>query len=113
MARKRWQRIPPVKWLTADQERLAREAFKAGATRDEAAFLAGITRRLLDTRLRDQLADVRPGRGRGGGKKNREPPTPDEIEQMTELIRSRWDDETRRIRRLGPGRNFTGTKREG
>lgn len=37
---------------------------RGGATRDEAAAAVGITRRFLDTRLRDQLADLRVGQGR-------------------------------------------------
>ena len=95
--------------LTPDQERIVREALLAGSSRDEAAWLAGISRRRLDARLRDQLRDVRVGQGRGGGAKGREPPSPDEIERMCEAIRSRWTDATRAQRR----RNFTGQLPEG
>lgn len=95
---------PPLRMLTPAQCRTIRKALASGATRDEAAFEAGISRRLLDTRLRDQLADVRVGRGRGGGQKNREPPSPDEIQRLTEIIRGRWSEETARARKC----NFTG-----
>jgi hypothetical protein len=95
--------------LTPDQERIVREALVAGSSRDEAAWLAGISRRRLDARLRDQLRDVRVGQGRGGGAKGRDPPSPEEIERMCELIRSRWTDSVRVQRR----RNFTGQLPEG
>lgn len=105
-------RLPPQclpQLLTADQERIVREALVSGSSRDEAAWLAGISRRRLDARLRDQLADVRVGQGRGGGAKKQEPPSPEEIERMCEIIRSRWPDSVRAQRR----RNFTGQLPEG
>ncbi|NBW85453.1 MAG: hypothetical protein EBR23_01130 [Planctomycetia bacterium] len=98
-----------LKLLTPAQLRTIRMALESGSTRDEAAFLAGITRRLLDTRLRDQLADVRVGQGRRGRTKPGTDPTPEEIARTTEIIRSRWTDDTERARR----RNFTGLLPEG
>lgn len=105
-------RLPPQcrpQLLTEDQERIIREALVSGSSRDEAAWLAGISRRRLDARLRDQLRDVRVGQGRGGGAKKSDPPTRDEIERMCEIIRSRWTDSVRASRR----RNFTGQLPEG
>lgn len=98
-----------LKLLTASQLRTIRKALAAGATRDEAAFAAGITRRLLDTRLRDQLADVRVGQGRRGLTPRGEDPTPEEIARTTEIIRSRWNEDTERARKC----NFTGLLPEG
>lgn len=63
-ARKRIPYRRPPELLTPDQEAIVRQALIAGATRSEAAELIGITRRRLDTRLRDQLRDLRVGRGR-------------------------------------------------
>jgi hypothetical protein len=83
--------------LTPDQEAAVRKALADGATRDQAAAIAGITRRMLDTRLRDQLADVRVGRGRGGGRWQRvgkqTPPTPNEIRMAAALVRQAWTPE--------------------
>lgn len=74
--------------LTPDQERIVRDAIARGLTQDEAAWLAGVSRRLLVTRLQDQLADVRIGQGRG--RKRREvDPTEEEIEAMKREIRAR------------------------
>lgn len=53
--------------LTRSQEMAVRRLLAAGATQAEAAAAVGVTRRRLCERLRDQLADVRVGRGRGGG----------------------------------------------
>lgn len=53
--------------LTRSQEMTVRRLLAAGATQAQAAAAVGITRRRLGERLRDQLADVRVGRGRGGG----------------------------------------------
>jgi len=100
---------PPFRLLTAAQCRTIRKALTSGATRDEAAFAAGITRRLLDTRLRDQLADVRVGQGRRPAKKRGHDPTPEEIARTAEIIRSRWSDDTERARRC----NFSGILPEG
>lgn len=88
----------PAYYLPPAQERAIRRALRGGATRDEAAAAAGITRSLLDTRLRDQLADVRVGRGRGGGR-----PTEDdggdwdisveEIYRRAAALRAEWTPE--------------------
>lgn len=72
-----------------------RAALAAGESRDRAAALAGISRRRLDGRLRDQLADVRVGRGRGGGRRLKAqepaPPTPEEIRWAAALVREGWE----------------------
>lgn len=83
------------KWLTPDQERIIREAYASGATCREAAFLAGVTERLLESRLEDQVSDLRRGRGRGGRRGPAVDPTPEEI-----AIRRRQCDE-RRARLMG------------
>ena len=77
--------------LTVEQEERVRTALAAGATRDEAAAAAGITRSRLDTRLRDQLKNVRVGRGRRETRRAPQPElTPDEVAYRTHLVRSRW-----------------------
>lgn len=73
--------------LTPDQERIIRDAHARGLTQDEAAWLAGVSRRLLVTRLADQLADIRWGQGRG--RKRRGDPSEEEIERMKAEIRAR------------------------
>ena len=87
--------------LTPDQERIVREAIRDGLTQDQAAFLAGITRRLLVTRLADQLADVRVGQGRGPKRRGDCDPTEAEIERMKRAIRVAKGD-------LPPPADFTG-----
>lgn len=84
----------PPRLLTPDQERIIRDAITDGATRDEAAALAGITRQWLDTRMRDQLADLRVGRGRREQKQKRGiDPTPAEIAMRAAAVRSTWPPE--------------------
>jgi len=73
--------------LTAEQERIIRDAHARGLTQDDAAYLAGVSRRLLVTRLADQLADVRWGQGRG--RKARADPSQEEIERLKAEIRDR------------------------
>jgi len=73
--------------LTPEQERIIRDAHTRGLTQDDAAYLAGVSRRLLVTRLADQLADVRWGQGRG--RKARADPTEEEIERLKAEIRDR------------------------
>lgn len=73
--------------LTPDQERTIRDAHARGLTQDDAAWLAGVSRRLLVTRLADQLADVHWGQGRG--RKSRADPTEEEIERLKAEIRDR------------------------
>ena len=90
--------------LTVEQEERVRTARAAGATRDEAAAAAGITRSRLDTRLRDQLADVRVGQGRRERRREYVYPTPEEIEQRKLEVQARWSEEDRAERRL----NFSG-----
>lgn len=75
--------------LTPDQERIIRDAIARGLTQEEAAWLAGISRRLLQTRLADQLADVRIGQGRGKKRRGEVDPTEEEIEAMKAAIRAR------------------------
>lgn len=100
---------PRAELLTPDQEREVRAALADGATRTEAAAMIGVTRRRLDTRLRDQLADVRVGQGR----RERNQRTrwqaivdPDEqtIAARAAAIRAGWSDEEANLRRL----NFSG-----
>ena len=82
-----------AEWLTPAQEEAVRRALQAGATRDEAARLVGITRSRLDTRLRDQLRDCRVGQGRR--ERHRQPqadPTPAEILLRAAAIRRAWPD---------------------
>lgn len=83
------------KWLTAEQERIVREAYGRGATSAEAAFLACITVSVLQARLRDQVADLRKGRGNGGRRGHAVDPTPEEIEQRRQEV------DERRLRMLG------------
>jgi hypothetical protein len=94
-------RFAPAPWLTEQQEQAVRWAYGAGLTRTEAAVHAGITRQLLDTRLRDQLADLRPGRGKRRGKRVRSlDPTPDELLWLIAEARARWTpaiEESRRV----------------
>jgi len=75
--------------LTPAQEAIVRDALARGLTQDQAAFLAGIPRRLLQTRLADQLVDVRVGRGRGPKRRGECDPTEAEIEAMKLEIRAR------------------------
>ena len=75
--------------LTPDQEAIVRDAIAKGLTQDEAAWLAGVSRRLLVTRLQDQLADVRIGQGRGRKRRSDVDPTEEEIEAMKAAIRAR------------------------
>lgn len=69
------------KWLTKEQEAIVRQAYANGATSAEAAFVAGITVSVLQARLKDQIADIRRGRGRGGRRGEPVDPTPEEIAQ--------------------------------
>lgn len=105
------RRKPPARpeLLTNEQAKKAREALLAGATRTEAAALIGVSRRRLDTRLNDQLADVRVGQGRRErDQRSRwqaaDDPTPEEIAARAAEIRSRWTEEEANLRRL----NFSG-----
>lgn len=75
--------------LTPTQEAIVRDAIARGLTQDEAAWLAGVSRRLLVTRLDDQLADVRIGQGRGKKRRAEVDPTEEEIEAMKVSIRER------------------------
>lgn len=94
------------KTITPDQERLLRKyLLKDGYTRCEAAAAVGITRQLLDSKLRHELADVRVGRGRRrSGKRLEEDPDEDEIARRAADIRSRWTPEEEAERRC----NFSG-----
>ena len=83
------------KWLTPEQERVVRAAYARGATCREAAFLAGVTVSVMAARLRDQVADLRRGRGHGGRRGTPVDPTPDELAE-----RRRECDE-RRARLMG------------
>lgn len=108
MASRRKKRPKPPqsrkRLLTPQQERRLRILLPAGATRDEAAAEVGITRSLLDTRLRDQLRDLRVGRGRRERRQPVADPTPEEIAARAAEVRRSWTEEERDRRRL----NFSG-----
>ena len=116
MARRR-RPLPPVSHkqllepATADR---LRRLLIAGATRDEAAALVGITRRRLDTRLADQLADVRVGQGRQGRSRARagedNDPDPEEIRRRAAIVRAGWTEEEREAKWC-PG--FSGPPEQG
>lgn len=84
------------KWLTEEQERVVRKAYADGLTCREAAFIAGIPQRLLESRLDDQVADLRRGRGRGGRRGPPIDPTPEEIAAR------RAECDARRLRLMRP-----------
>lgn len=63
------------------QERIVRDAYANGATCAEAAFVAGVTVSVLAARLKDQVKDLRRGRGNGGRRGKAIDPTPEEIAQ--------------------------------
>ena len=88
-----------ARWLTPEQEQRLRAALLAGMTRDQAAAAVGLTRQFVDTRLRDQLRDVRVGRGRR--EKRREPtvdPTPEQIRIRAAMLRRSWSEDRWGIR---------------
>jgi len=74
--------------LSQQQETAARAAFARGATRDEVAFQIGVSRSILDGRLRDQLRDVRTGQGKHSNRRTADP-TPDEITQRIAEVHQR------------------------
>ena len=91
--------------LSAIQCSRARLMMTAGATRDETAALVGITRSRLDTRLRDQLADLRVGQGRRELDRSIQPdPTPAEIAERSAEVRAMWSESETDLRR----QNFSG-----
>jgi hypothetical protein len=65
----------------------------AGAGHRDVAQAIGVTYRRLLTRFEDQLADVRVGRGRGGGPRRPADPSPEEIAVVAAGIRRNWPDE--------------------
>lgn len=75
--------------LTPTQEQIIRDAHARGLTQDDAAWLAGVSRRLLVTRLADQLADVHWGQGRGPKRRGDCDPSDADIERMKLAIRAR------------------------
>lgn len=79
--------------LTPEQEATVRRMLAGGASVTEAAAAAGITVRRLRTRQADQLADLRVGRGRGGGPRRWRDPTPEEIAVRCAEIRRGWPPE--------------------
>jgi hypothetical protein len=74
--------------LSKEQETAARAAFARGATRDEVAFQIGVSRSILEGRLRDQLRDVRTGQGKHSNRRTVDP-TPDEITQRIAEVHER------------------------
>jgi hypothetical protein len=91
----------PRAWLTAAQERKARRLLAKRCTRRDVAEAIGVSYGTLVQRLRDQLADVRTGRGGVGKNHRRADPSPDEIETATAAIREGWNDATRAERWVG------------
>lgn len=81
--------------LTRRQEMLVRRLLAAGASQAQAAAAAGVSYSRLRTRMADQLADVRVGRGRGGGPNQFEDLPIEEIYARAAALRETWDDETR------------------
>lgn len=81
--------------LSRSQEMAVRRLLANGATQGEAAAAVGITRRRLCERLRDQLADVRVGRGRGGGGGRFQDLTVEEIYARAAALRETWTPERR------------------
>ena len=75
------------KLLSPSQERAVREAWAAGATRDEAAWAAGVPPARIRRRLGDQLRDL-PRRGRGFPSRPRFAPlTESEIAERAAALR--------------------------
>jgi hypothetical protein len=74
--------------LSKEQETAARAAFARGATRDEVAFQIGVSRSIIEGRLRDQLRDVRTGQGKHSNRRTVDP-TPDEITQRIAEVHQR------------------------
>lgn len=85
-----------AKMLTPAQEAAVRAAYARGATSAEAAFLAGVTVSVIQARLRDQIRDLRKGRGKGGRRGKAVDPTPEEIAQR------RAECDRRRLLIMGP-----------
>jgi len=75
--------------LTPEQLRIIRDAHARGLTQDDASWLAGVSRRRLQIRLADQLADVHWGQGKGPKRRGDCDPTDEEIEALKAAIRSR------------------------
>ena len=90
------------KWLSPEQEAIVRKAYARGATSSEAAFLANVCVSLIYARLRDQIADLRRGQGRGGRRGKPVDPTPEEIamrraecdERRALIMRPKFNDPT-------------------
>jgi hypothetical protein len=87
--------------LTPEQLRIIRDAHARGLTQDDAAWLAGVSRRRLQLRLADQLADVHWGQGRGPKRRGDCDPSDEEIENLKAAIRAR--------KGHTPPSDFTGT----
>jgi len=67
------------KFLTPDQEAAVRKTYARGGTSSEMAFVAGVCTSLIYARMKDQIADLRRGQGRGGRRGPPVDPTPEEI----------------------------------
>lgn len=113
--RRSWRPPPtPRNPLPTAVEMRLRMLIAAGATRDQAAATVGISRSLLDTRLRDQMRDLRVGRGRQRIGRRRGPGgrllddfpelSPEEIAERCAAVRALWTEAERRERML----NFSG-----
>jgi hypothetical protein len=67
------------KFLTPEQEAVVRKTYARGGTSAEMAFVAGVCTSLIYARMKDQIADLRRGQGRGGRRGGQVDPTPEEI----------------------------------
>lgn len=79
--------------LTRRQEMLVRQLLASGSSQATAAAAAGISYARLRSRLNDQLADVRVGRGRGGGPGQFEDLEVEEIYARAAALRETWTPE--------------------
>lgn len=89
--------------LSPEQEQTARRMLADGAGHRDVAQAIGVTYRRLLTRFEDQLADVRVGRGRGGGPRRQADPTPEEIAVVAAGLRRAWGDDRWGIGLPDPG----------
>jgi hypothetical protein len=67
------------RFLTPEQEAAVRKTYARGGTSSEMAFVAGVCTSLIYARMKDQIADLRRGQGRGGRRGPPVDPTPEEI----------------------------------
>jgi hypothetical protein len=97
-------------WLSPEQEQLARRLLADGVCHRDVASAVGVTYRRLLTRILDQLADAKVGRGRGGGPRRLVDPTPAEIAEICQEIRAGWTEDQRAERWHPLHHNFSGDR---